>query len=82
MPTRRHFIRSILSEGTWNRGGYRVEGALAVAARKHPSPLAIPAFGWKPDDAEMVALSTFVRSSWRSADEVRTLRQPLAEGPP
>jgi len=29
-----------------------------------PSGLAMPAFGWRHDDADIAKLATFVRSSW------------------
>ncbi|GAA4163676.1 c-type cytochrome [Shinella granuli] len=65
-----------------------LEGARAVPTKTHPSPLTMPAFGWKLDDDEIAAVATYVRSSWGNsggaveADEVRKLRGLLAEGPP
>lgn len=65
-----------------------LEGARAVPTKTHPSPLTMPAFGWKLDDGEIAAVATYVRSSWGNAggaveaDAVRELRGLLAGGPP
>lgn len=65
-----------------------LEGARTVPTKTHPSPLTMPAFGWKLDDDEIAAVATYVRSSWGNsggevqADEVRELRDLLAEGLP
>ena len=65
-----------------------LEGARAVPTKTHPSPLTMPAFGWKLDDDGIAAVATYVRSSWGNAggvvtaDEVRALRRLLADGPP
>lgn len=65
-----------------------LEGARAVHTKTHPSPLTMPAFGWKLDDDGIAAVATYVRSSWGNsggaveADEVRDLRSLLAGGPP
>ncbi|MBN9057449.1 MAG: c-type cytochrome, partial [Rhizobiales bacterium] len=65
-----------------------LEGARAVPTKTHPSPLTMPAFGWKLDDDGIAAVATYVRSSWGNsggaveADEVRDLRSLLAGGPP
>ncbi|QRI63115.1 c-type cytochrome [Shinella sp. PSBB067] len=65
-----------------------LEGARAVPTKRHPSPLTMPAFGWKLDDDGIAAVATYVRSSWGNsggaveADEVRDLRSLLAGGPP
>lgn len=51
-----------------------------------PTPLSMPAFDWKLDDAQVAAVVTYVRNSWGnaappvSADQVADLRQALRHG--
>ena len=63
-----------------------LEGARAVPTKAHPSPLTMPAFGWKLTDGQVAAVATYVRASWGnrgspvSAAEVAALRERLAAG--
>lgn len=63
-----------------------LEGARAVPTPARPTPLTMPAFGWKLTDAQVAAVATYVRSSWGnqggpvSAADVADLRQRLAAG--
>ena len=41
-----------------------LEGARTVPTAARPTPLAMPAYGWKLDDAEVAAVATYVRNSW------------------
>jgi mono/diheme cytochrome c family protein len=49
----------------------------------HPSPFAMPSFGWKLDDQEVADVSTYLRNSWGnqaagvSASDVRAARKKL-----
>lgn len=63
-----------------------LEGARAVPTRAHPTPLTMPAFGWKLTDEQVASVATYVRSSWGnrggavSAADVADLRERLTDG--
>lgn len=63
-----------------------LEGARAVPTEAHPTPLTMPAFGWKLTDEQIASVATYIRSSWGnrggpvSASEVAGLRKRLAAG--
>lgn len=58
-------------------------GSAMPSTRTAPTSFAMPALGWRLDDAEIAEVATFVRSSWGhhagvvSAAEVARLRQSL-----
>jgi mono/diheme cytochrome c family protein len=58
-------------------------GAAMPSTRTAPTSFAMPALGWRLDDAEVAEVATFVRASWGnhagavSAAEVARLRQSL-----
>ncbi|KZD11979.1 c-type cytochrome [Oceanibaculum pacificum] len=62
-----------------------LEGARSVPTNARPTPLSMPAFGWKLDDSQIAAVATYIRNSWDnasgaiSAGDVEALRQQLAE---
>ena len=39
----------------------------AVPTGARPTPLSMPAFGWKLSDAEIAAVATYVRNAWGNA---------------
>ncbi len=44
-----------------------LRGGRAVATDARPTPLAMPAFGWKLSDDEIAAVTSYVRSAWGNA---------------
>jgi mono/diheme cytochrome c family protein len=44
-----------------------IHGAQTVATQKEPTAPAMPAFGWQLTDAQIAAVTTFVRNSWGHA---------------
>ena len=44
-----------------------LEGAQSVATNEEPTGPAMPAFGWQLNDAEIAAVTTYVRNSWDHA---------------
>jgi mono/diheme cytochrome c family protein len=64
-----------------------LEGSRAVATRGAPTGPAMPAFDWRPNDAETAAVITYIRNSWGnaasavSADTVSRSRKALAHNP-
>ncbi|CAN7607678.1 c-type cytochrome [Phenylobacterium sp. LjRoot219] len=44
-----------------------LNGARAAPTDTRPTPLSMPAFGWKLDDREVAAVTTYVRNSWGNA---------------
>ena len=41
-----------------------LEGARAVPTAARPSPLSMPAFGWKLSDEQVASVASYVRASW------------------
>jgi mono/diheme cytochrome c family protein len=62
-------------------------GTQTVATDARPTPLSMPSYGWKLDDAQVAAVATYVRNSWGnaapvvSASEVASLRRKVAAKP-
>jgi mono/diheme cytochrome c family protein len=62
-------------------------GSAMPSTRTAPTAFAMPALGWRMDDAEVAEVATFVRASWGnhagavSAAEVARLRQALPRPP-
>jgi mono/diheme cytochrome c family protein len=62
---------------------YILAGAHRAPTDRAPTPLAMPAFYWKLDDAQIAAVATYARNSWGnqaaavSADDVARLRAKL-----
>lgn len=60
-----------------------LEGTQTAATDANPSATAMPAFGWKLNDAEIAAVLTYVRNSWEnaapavSANDVGAIRKKL-----
>ena len=58
-----------------------VEGARSVPTDSRPTPLSMPAFGWKLSDAQIAAVASYVRSTWSNAgipvssDQVSSIRK-------
>ena len=44
-----------------------IDGATVVATAEKPTGLAMPAFGWKLSDAQIAAVTTYVRNAWGNA---------------
>jgi mono/diheme cytochrome c family protein len=44
--------------------GVVVRGAQSVATRDEPTGPAMPAFGWQLTDAQVAAVTTYIRNSW------------------
>jgi mono/diheme cytochrome c family protein len=63
-----------------------LSGARLPSTAGAPSGLAMPAFGWRYNDADIAALATFVRSSWGNRGsavavaQVAKVRQRLGPG--
>ena len=63
-----------------------LEGTRSLPTPAAPTPLAMPSFAWKLDDAEIAAVATFVRNSWGNAAppvspaKVAKLRRKYGEG--
>ena len=64
-----------------------LSGTQTVATDARPTPLSMPSFAWKLDDAQVAAVATYVRNSWGnqapavSAGEVAKLRRKVAAKP-
>ena len=64
-----------------------LSGTQTVATDARPTPLSMPSYGWKLDDAQVAAVATYVRNSWgNSAPAVTTaqvakLRRKVAAKP-
>jgi mono/diheme cytochrome c family protein len=52
-----------------------LNGARAPATDARPTPVAMPAFGWKLNDREVSAVVTYVRNSWGNAAPAVSARQ-------
>jgi mono/diheme cytochrome c family protein len=58
-----------------------LEGGRAVATEEHPTPVSMPAYGWKLSDAQVAAVASYVRNAWGnqgsavSASDVHDLRK-------
>jgi mono/diheme cytochrome c family protein len=49
-----------------------LSGTQTVATDARPTPLSMPSYGWKLDDAQVAAVATYVRNAWgNSAPAVR-----------
>jgi mono/diheme cytochrome c family protein len=63
-----------------------IHGAQTVATAREPTAPAMPAFGWQLSDAQIAAVTTYVRNSWGhaapalSAGDVHKLRAGGSEG--
>ncbi len=44
-----------------------LNGGRAVPTDARPTPLSMPAFGWKLSDREVAAVATYVRNAWGNA---------------
>ena len=64
-----------------------LDGTRAVATEGAPTGAAMPAFGWKLTDAQVAAVTTYIRNAWGNAapavtaDDARAMRQALAANP-
>ncbi|MGH8213138.1 MAG: c-type cytochrome [Rhodanobacteraceae bacterium] len=64
-----------------------LQGAKSPATKAKPTGLAMPAFGSKLDDAQVAALTTYIRNEWSnraatvSESDVSKLRKTLASAP-
>jgi hypothetical protein len=62
---------------------YILAGARKMPTDRSPTPLSMPAFYWKLDDAPVAAVATYARNSWGNAadpvtaDQVKKLRAAL-----
>jgi len=52
-----------------------LEGAQSVATAKEPTGPAMPAYGWQLNDAEVAAVTTYIRNSWGHAAAAVTLSE-------
>jgi mono/diheme cytochrome c family protein len=41
-----------------------INGAETVATKAEPTAPAMPAYGWQLNDAQIAAVSTYIRNSW------------------
>jgi mono/diheme cytochrome c family protein len=63
-----------------------LDGAQTAATADEPTAPAMPAFGWQLDDAQVAAVTTYLRNSWGHAapattpGEVRKAREDLMSG--
>jgi len=63
-----------------------IHGAQTVATTREPTAPAMPAFGWQLSDAQIAAVTTYVRNSWGhaapalSTGDVHKLRANGSEG--
>jgi mono/diheme cytochrome c family protein len=61
-----------------------LNGGRAAVTDARPTPVSMPAFGWKLTDAEVAAVASYVRNAWGNAasavdaDSVRDLRHSVA----
>jgi mono/diheme cytochrome c family protein len=44
-----------------------LEGARGVSTPEHPTPVSMPAYGWKLNDAQVAAVAGYVRNTWGNA---------------
>jgi mono/diheme cytochrome c family protein len=44
-----------------------LSGTQTVATDARPTPLSMPSYGWKLDDAQVAAVATYVRNAWGNA---------------
>ncbi len=64
-----------------------LQGARSLATANRPTPLAMPAFGWKLSDREVADVATYIRNSWGNAappvdaGDVAKLRREIAKTP-
>ena len=64
-----------------------LSGTQTVATDARPTPLSMPSYSWKLNDAEVAAVATYVRNSWGNAapavtaSEVGKLRRKAAAKP-
>ena len=64
-----------------------LEGAQAVPTEARPSPLSMPAFGWKLTDEQVASVASYIRASWGNAgppvtaDMVGRVRADLKQPP-
>jgi len=64
-----------------------LSGTQTVATDARPTPLSMPSFAWKLNDAQVAAVATYVRNSWGnsapavSAGDVAGLRRKVAAKP-
>jgi mono/diheme cytochrome c family protein len=64
-----------------------LQGSRSPATKDMPTPLAMPAFDWKLDDAQIADVANYIRNSWGnragevSSADVAKLRRDLAKGP-
>ncbi|HEX4712674.1 c-type cytochrome [Phenylobacterium sp.] len=62
-------------------------GTQTVATDARPTPLSMPAYAWKLNDAEIAAVATYIRNSWGNsapvvtASDVAKLRRKVAAKP-
>ena len=62
-----------------------LSGTQTVATDARPTPLSMPSFGWKLNDAQVAAVATYVRNSWGnaapavSAADVANLRRKVGQ---
>jgi len=54
---------------------YILAGARHTPTAKAPTPLSMPAFAWKLDDAQIAAVATYARNSWGNAAAAATASQ-------
>jgi mono/diheme cytochrome c family protein len=60
-----------------------LEGTQTAATDTNPTATAMPAFGWKLDDAQIASVLTYIRNSWKntaapvSANDVAKIRKRL-----
>ncbi len=65
-----------------------LEGAQTAATPDEPTGPSMPAFGWQLDDAQVAAVTTYLRNSWghaapaTTAGEVRKARENLKAAQP
>jgi mono/diheme cytochrome c family protein len=65
---------------------YILAGAQHRPTERAPTPLSMPAFAWKLDDAQVAAVATYARNNWGNAapavtgDQVAALRRKLTPG--
>jgi len=63
-----------------------LEGSQSPPTDGRPTPLSMPAFGWKLNDQQIADVATYIRNSWGNeasqvdATDVRRLRSDLAKG--
>lgn len=64
-----------------------LSGTQTVATAARPTPLSMPSYAWKLDDAQVAAVATYVRNSWGNSappvkpSDVARLRRKVADKP-